>query len=183
VSFLRAAKGYTRHDQLRNEDIRIELGVEPIQDKLSNYRENWKTHLQHVPEERMPKQIVQYQPRDRRTVGRPWKRWNKMWDRNTLWRNSWRMMMMMTTLVGLVAGGLGRDVARRSLVGPHWYNWFHIAEFLEKVIVYAVVKKLPAFYETRSYITGSWGSSVSIVSDCRLYDWNLITGGGKGFFL
>jgi hypothetical protein len=28
--------------------------VEPIQDKLSNYRENWKTHLERMPEERYP---------------------------------------------------------------------------------------------------------------------------------
>jgi hypothetical protein len=40
MRFLTAVKGCTRHDSLRNEDIRNELGVEPIQDKLSNYREN-----------------------------------------------------------------------------------------------------------------------------------------------
>jgi hypothetical protein len=38
MSFLRAVKGCTRHDRLRNEDIRNELGIEAIKDKLSNYR-------------------------------------------------------------------------------------------------------------------------------------------------
>jgi hypothetical protein len=34
-----------------------------MQDKLSNYRDNWKTHLERMTEERIPKQIVQCQPR------------------------------------------------------------------------------------------------------------------------
>jgi hypothetical protein len=41
MSFLRAVKGCTRHDRLRNEDIRDELGIEAIQDNFSNNRENW----------------------------------------------------------------------------------------------------------------------------------------------
>jgi hypothetical protein len=60
MRFLRAVKGCARHDRLRNEDIRNELGVEPIQDKLSNYRENWKTHLRRMPEERIPTQRSTY---------------------------------------------------------------------------------------------------------------------------
>jgi hypothetical protein len=94
MSFLRAVKGCTGHDRLRNEDIRNELGIEPIRDKLSNYRQNWETHLERMSEERIPKQILYHQPRGRRTVGRPWKRWNQMWDRNCLWRNPWRMTMI-----------------------------------------------------------------------------------------
>jgi hypothetical protein len=78
MCFLRAVKGRTRHNRLRNEDITNELGIEPIQDELSKYRENWKTNSEHMPGERMPKRIVQYQHRGRRTVGRPWKRWNQM---------------------------------------------------------------------------------------------------------
>jgi hypothetical protein len=60
MRFLRAVKGCARHDRLQNEDIRNELGVEPIQDKLSTYRENWKTHLKRMPEERIPTQRSTY---------------------------------------------------------------------------------------------------------------------------
>jgi hypothetical protein len=51
-----------------------------------------------MPEEITPKQIVKYQPRGRRTVGRPWKRWNQLWDRNRLSPKPWRMIMMTTTM-------------------------------------------------------------------------------------
>jgi hypothetical protein len=78
MCFLRAVKGCTRHDRLRNEDIRDELGIEPLRDKLNNYRKNGKTHLESMTEERITKQIVQHQPRGRRTAGRPWKGWNQM---------------------------------------------------------------------------------------------------------
>jgi hypothetical protein len=61
--FLRAVKGCTRQGRHLNEDIRNELGDEPINDKLSNYRQNCKTHLERIAEERSPKQIVHYQPR------------------------------------------------------------------------------------------------------------------------
>jgi hypothetical protein len=78
MCLLRAVKGCRRHDGPRNENIRNELEVEPIQDKLSNFRENWKTYLERMPEEKVPKQVVQYQPRVRRTVGLLWKGWNQM---------------------------------------------------------------------------------------------------------
>jgi hypothetical protein len=78
MRFLRAVKGCIRHDRLLNEYIGNELGVQPIQDKLSTYRENWKKQLERMPEERIPKQTVQCQHRRRRTVGRPWKRRNQM---------------------------------------------------------------------------------------------------------
>jgi hypothetical protein len=55
MRFLRDVKGCTRQDRLRNEDIRNELGIEPIQDKLSIYRQNWETHLERMSEERIPK--------------------------------------------------------------------------------------------------------------------------------
>jgi hypothetical protein len=38
---------------------RGQLEIEPIQDNLSNYRANRKTHLERMPEERIPKQKVQ----------------------------------------------------------------------------------------------------------------------------
>jgi hypothetical protein len=78
MRFLRAVKGCTRQDRLRNEDIRNELGIKAIKDNFSNIRENWETHLERMSEERMPKQIVQHQLSGRQTVGRTLKRWKQM---------------------------------------------------------------------------------------------------------
>jgi hypothetical protein len=70
MCFLRAVRGCTSHDRLRNGDIRNELGIEPLRDKLLNYRQNWETHLERMPEDGIHKQILQNQPRGRHTVSR-----------------------------------------------------------------------------------------------------------------
>jgi hypothetical protein len=44
--YLRTGKGCTRVDQIRNEDIRNELGISPLSEKITEYRNKWKAHLQ-----------------------------------------------------------------------------------------------------------------------------------------
>jgi hypothetical protein len=41
-------KGCTRLDQIRNEDIRNELGIFPLCEKIIEYRNKWKIHLQRM---------------------------------------------------------------------------------------------------------------------------------------
>jgi hypothetical protein len=60
---------------------------------LSTTNPTRKTHLERMTRERIPKQRVQYRHRGRRTLGRPWKRWNQMWDKKRLWLNPWSIMM------------------------------------------------------------------------------------------
>jgi hypothetical protein len=42
-----------------------------------NYRKKWIEHLDRMPDERIPKQILKYKPKGRWDQGRPWKRWNE----------------------------------------------------------------------------------------------------------
>jgi hypothetical protein len=42
MKYLRTVKGCTRLDQIRNEDIRNELGISPLSEKIIEYRNKWK---------------------------------------------------------------------------------------------------------------------------------------------
>jgi hypothetical protein len=44
IKYLRKVKGCTRLDQIRNEDIRNELGNSPLSE-IIEYRNKWKAHL------------------------------------------------------------------------------------------------------------------------------------------
>jgi hypothetical protein len=46
MKYLRTVKGCTRLDQIRNEDIRNELGISPLSEKIIEYRNTWKANLQ-----------------------------------------------------------------------------------------------------------------------------------------
>jgi hypothetical protein len=45
MKFLRSVKGCTRMDHIRNEEIRTELKMYAIQNKIREYRIRWSTHL------------------------------------------------------------------------------------------------------------------------------------------
>lgn len=42
--------------------------------KVENYRRNWREHVGRMGEERSPRKIINYTPRNRRPRGRPRKR-------------------------------------------------------------------------------------------------------------
>jgi hypothetical protein len=46
MKFLRSVKGCTRIDHIRNAEIRTELEIYAIQDKITEYRIRWSAHLQ-----------------------------------------------------------------------------------------------------------------------------------------
>jgi hypothetical protein len=56
MKYLRTVKGCTRLDQIKNQDIWNELGVSPLSEKIKEYRNKWKTHLQGVEHTRIPSQ-------------------------------------------------------------------------------------------------------------------------------
>jgi hypothetical protein len=62
MKYLRTVKGCTRLDQIRNEDIRNELGISPLSEKIIEYRYTWKAHLQRMEHTRIPLQAYKYQP-------------------------------------------------------------------------------------------------------------------------
>jgi hypothetical protein len=77
MRYLRSVNGCTELDHIKNEDIRKELDIDSTQYKLENYRKKWTEHLDRMPDERIPKQILKYKPKGRLDQGRPWKRWNE----------------------------------------------------------------------------------------------------------
>jgi hypothetical protein len=56
MKYLRRVKGCTRLDQIRNKDIRNELGISPLSEKITQYRNKWRTHLQRMEHTRIPLQ-------------------------------------------------------------------------------------------------------------------------------
>lgn len=76
MKFLRAVKGCTRRDHIRNDAIREELGVTPVLTQIHNYKKRWAEHLQRMDNNRLPKLAWTYRPRGRRSIGRPRKRWS-----------------------------------------------------------------------------------------------------------
>jgi hypothetical protein len=45
MKYLRTVKGCTRLDQIKNKDIRKELGIFPLNEKIIEYRNKSKAHL------------------------------------------------------------------------------------------------------------------------------------------
>ena len=77
MKFLRRTAGYTKLDKKKNIDIMKELKIDPLLEKIQNYRQNWRSHVLRMPASRIPRQILNYRPQGRRLLGRPMKRWNE----------------------------------------------------------------------------------------------------------
>jgi hypothetical protein len=75
MRFLRRSGGYTRWDHKRNEDILTELRMSQITEFIYQYRKNLKEHVNRMSSDRIPKMILKYQPKGKRNLGRPLKRW------------------------------------------------------------------------------------------------------------
>ena len=61
--------------QKRSSDIREQLGIFNINDKLTQYKINWREHIQRMDDNMLPKKILKYKPEGRRNIGRPHTRW------------------------------------------------------------------------------------------------------------
>jgi hypothetical protein len=75
MRFLRRTAGYTHWDHKRNEDILTELQMSQVTEFIYQYRKNWKEHVERMSSDTIPKMILKYQPRGKRNLGRPLKRW------------------------------------------------------------------------------------------------------------
>jgi hypothetical protein len=56
MKYLRTVKGCTMIDQLRNEDIRNELGIPLCMKEITEYGDKWKIHLQRMEQTSIPLQ-------------------------------------------------------------------------------------------------------------------------------
>jgi hypothetical protein len=70
------AVGCTCLIKIRNEDMRKELGVFSVNDRIRRYRQDWLEHVESMAEGRVPKQALWYGPKGRREPGRLCRRWN-----------------------------------------------------------------------------------------------------------
>lgn len=91
MRFLRAIKGKTRRDRIRNEDIRRELNMESIRGKIENMRIRWFGHMKRMGEDRLPRKMEEMRIEGRRPRGRPRRRWkdavvNEVEKRGYRWR-------------------------------------------------------------------------------------------------
>ena len=75
MKFLRSVKRCSRLDRIRNENIREELKIYNLNERIEENREKWKEHLNRMENERIPKIIRGYRPKGKRSLGRPRKRW------------------------------------------------------------------------------------------------------------
>jgi len=62
TTLLRPLVGYTLYDHKTNDYIRRELRITGILDKLDEYRRNWLSHLQRMPQTRIPLKSYHYRP-------------------------------------------------------------------------------------------------------------------------
>ena len=55
MRFLRPMAGYTLWDKKRSSDIREQLGIFNMNDKLTQYKINWREHTKRIDDNRLPK--------------------------------------------------------------------------------------------------------------------------------
>ena len=77
MTLRRPLTGYALDDYKTNYYIRRELRITGILDKIDEYRRNRLSHLQRMPQNRIPLKSYHYRPQGRRTIGRPKKRWRE----------------------------------------------------------------------------------------------------------
>lgn len=56
--------------------IRAALDIYNITDKLTEHKSRWKQHIERMDLHRLPKNIDNYNPRGKRDVSQPRKRWS-----------------------------------------------------------------------------------------------------------
>jgi hypothetical protein len=69
MKYLRQTAGYTLLNHKRSEEILKEFHVTPLEDKLCT---NWFQHVHRMEDNRLPKQLLNYHPKER--PGQPLKR-------------------------------------------------------------------------------------------------------------
>ena len=60
---------------MRSEEIRSDLDIFAVNERIKEYRRKLIQHINRMEDSRKPKMAKKYNPRCRRKVGRPEKRW------------------------------------------------------------------------------------------------------------
>ncbi|XP_033116570.1 uncharacterized protein LOC117116608 [Anneissia japonica] len=72
---LRVITNKTRRDKIKNEEIRRQVGVTPIRNKIEAAQLRWLGHLERMDDSRVAKRCWNWTPCGKRPRGRPRKRW------------------------------------------------------------------------------------------------------------
>ena len=67
MKFLRHLLGIRRLDKEKNQCVRQKTGTQNIVKEIKLYQENWLHHVQRMDKTRLPKQALQYKPKDEGT--------------------------------------------------------------------------------------------------------------------
>jgi predicted GTPase len=65
----------TKLDKEKNHCIREKTGAQNIVNEIKQYQKKWLKQVQRMDTNRLPKQALQYRPKERRNLGRPRTRW------------------------------------------------------------------------------------------------------------
>jgi hypothetical protein len=75
MDVLRRSARKSRMEKIKNEHIKEIMGVKGKLDIIQKKRLQWYGHVKRMPEERIPKLIMEWIPEERRKRGRPRKMW------------------------------------------------------------------------------------------------------------
>ena len=78
MDVLRRSAGKSRMDKIRNRDIKEIMGAQEKPDIIDNIKKKrlqWYRHVKRMPEQRLPKLIMEWIPVERKKKGRPKKTW------------------------------------------------------------------------------------------------------------
>jgi hypothetical protein len=73
--FLRSVKGCSRIDRIKNDDIRQEVNIFTLKDKIKYNEVIWCQHLNRISEDRLPVKANKYRLTRTRDLGKARKRW------------------------------------------------------------------------------------------------------------
>ena len=77
MRFLRRAAGLALKDKIRSSNIRESLQIEPLLLHIERSQLRWLGHILRMPHNRLPYQVFQAVPIEKRSVGRPRTSWRK----------------------------------------------------------------------------------------------------------
>ena len=69
---------YTHLDKKRSTDIKEQLGIFNMNEKLTQYKINLRKIYKKMDEIRLPRKISYYKPAGRRNIGKPQTRWEAL---------------------------------------------------------------------------------------------------------
>ncbi|XP_030763476.1 uncharacterized protein LOC115888048 [Sitophilus oryzae] len=61
MTVLRKIKGISREDRMRNDTIRNELKIQPLEEKVRVYKNKWKEHVERMSDDRIPQYEINLQ--------------------------------------------------------------------------------------------------------------------------